>query len=222
VGVGKGDGYYPLKKRTTLFEVLNSIQNLIESVDFEGVYLMRDGKIYPLHVERLLAGDLSTNYELLSNDILYLPSRKNMKVYLLGEVKKPGMYNFDKKENLFYLLAKAGGPTSGAQLREIRIIRGGLEDPTLITVNINPLMKRRPASQLRSGNLAALAVGVEVTRKSAVSLEKLYLTDGDIVFVPRTALEKWNTILKQISPSLNFLARPVLITREFIYLQENL
>jgi len=213
---------YSMTKRTTLFEVMNTLQDVISKLDLEGAYLMRKGKIYPLQLERLLEGDLSTNYEVFHNDVIYLPDRSEMKVYVLGEVVKPGMYKFEKKDNLFFLLAKAGGLRKGAQLREVRIIRGGMEDPTLITVNIHPLMKRRPSSQLRSGNLAALAVSVDVTRKSAMSLEKLYLQDRDIVFVPMTALEKWNTILNQITPTLTFLfTRPILVSRDMLYLQEN-
>lgn len=218
MGAGSGSTY-ELNKRTTLFEVINTMGKSINSLDTQGAYLMRDNKIYPLFLDQLLEGDFSTNYEVVHNDILFIPSLSEKKVYLLGEVGKPGMYTMEKNENLFYLLAKAGGPRPGAQLREIRIIRGGLEDPILLTVNIQPMMKRRPTSQLSTSTLTSLAISVDATRKNAISLEKLYLHDGDIIFVPPTALEKWNQIIGQISPSITFaFTRPILVARDLITL----
>jgi len=222
VGAPAGSSIVPLTKRTTLFEVLNELGADVQNkIDMKSAYLMRNGRIYPLHLEDLMEGDLSYNYELVDNDILYLPTLSEKRVYLLGEIQKPGMYSMLKDDNLFFLIARAGGPRPGAQLREIRIIRGGLEDPTLITVDMQPMMKRRPASQLSRQNLAALGISVEATRKSAVSLEKLYLQDGDIVFLPPTALERWNQIIQQISPTMSFaFTRPILVARDIIYLQE--
>lgn len=221
MGAVKGKGLYPITKRTTLFEVMTYMEDLLPDVDLNSAYLMRDGKMYPLHLERLLSGDLSTNYELLNNDILYLPSRKTMKVYALGEVLRPGMYDMERNDNVFYLLARAGGLTKGAAAKEVRIIRGGMEDPTLITINIRPLVKKHPPSQLNqgTGSLTELAVSVDATRKNTVSLEKLYLKDGDIVFVPPTGLEQWNQIIAKITPTLSFVTAPFLILQDIVYLR---
>ncbi len=222
VGAPGGRAIEPLTKRTTIFEVINDLGgSFLKEADMKSAYLMRDRKIYPLHMEELMEGDLNYNYELKDNDIIYLPSLSEKRVYLLGEVGKPGMYQMEKNENLFFLLARSGGAQLGAQLREIRIIRGGLEDPTLITVDIKPMMKRRPAPQLSKQNMTALGISVEATRKNAMSLEKLYLQDGDIIYVPPTGLQKWNNIIQQISPTMSFaLTRPILITRDIIFLQE--
>lgn len=210
---------YNVTKRTTLFEVINSLDVPFSTIDLETAYLTRDGKMYPLHLEKLVKGDLSQNYELQSNDILYLPNIKDQMIFILGEVNRPGEYKMNRKENLFTLLAQAGGPKLGAQLREIRIIRGGLENPILLTVNINPLMKRRPSPQMNSEDLTTLSISVEAARKNTISLEKLYLRDGDIVFVPPTALEKWNQIINQISPTFNFgFTRPITMARDVLFI----
>ncbi|MDD1778863.1 MAG: SLBB domain-containing protein, partial [Candidatus Helarchaeota archaeon] len=221
MGAVKGKGLYSITKRVTLFEVITYMEDLLPDVDLDGAYLMRDGKMYPLHLERLMSGDLSTNYELMNNDILYLPSRKNMKVYALGEVMKPGMYEMERNDNVFFLLARAGGLSKGAQAKEVRIIRGGLEDPILITINIKPLVKRHAPSQLDrgTGSLTALAVSVDATRKNTVSLEKLYLKDGDIIFVPPTGLEHWNQIITKISPTLTFLTAPFVVIQDIVLLR---
>lgn len=61
----------------------------------------------------------------ISEISINLVSGKTIRVYIFGEVKNPGEYTFaeGEKVTLLKLLAKAGGPTSSANLKEIKIIK---------------------------------------------------------------------------------------------------
>lgn len=212
-----------LKKRTTLLELLNDIGQAVSTIDLRGAYLQRGDKIYPVDLKRLLEGDLSNNYELMDNDVLHVRSLDAMRVFVLGEVGRPGVLKMEVDDHLFWALARAGGPTNRAQLHEVRIIRGGLSNPTLITVDIKVFFKRRPPRQLNTEDLRKLYISAEASRKSSLSLEKLYLQNEDFIFVPRTALAQWNDIIREISPTLSFLfTQPIMIFRDTVLLEKAL
>lgn len=212
-----------LKKRTTILELLNEMGEAVSKVDLRGAYLQRGDKIYPVDLKRLLEGDLNNNYELKDNDVLHVRSLDSMKVFVLGEVVRPGVLKMEVDDHLFWALARAGGPTTRAQLHEVRIIRGGLSNPTLITVDIQVLFKRRPPRQLNTEDLRKLYISAEASRKSSLSLEKLYLQNEDFIYVPRTALAQWNDIIREISPTLSFLVtQPIMIFRDTILLEKAL
>lgn len=225
VGWGVTNAEISLKKRTTLIELVNQIgqaTGLIE-IDLRGAYLQRGQKIYPVDLKRLLEGDLSLNYELNDNDIIHLRNLKTQKIFVLGEVGRPGSLPMELDDNLFWALSRAGGPTIRAQLHEVRIIRGGLTNPTLITVDINVLFQRRPPRMLSSNDLVALRISADASRHSSMALETLYLQNDDFIFVPRTALAAWNDIIGMINPTLSFLfTTPLLITTNTVLLSNAL
>ena len=67
-------------------------------------------------------------------------------VYVLGEVRKPGMYRLMSGEGLSQALATAGGPTEYASLRKIKIIRHSGDKQVQMIVNY---------SAVNSGDLSA-------------------------------------------------------------------
>lgn len=48
-----------------------------------------------------------------------------MRVTVLGEVQRPGSYLVQPKESLWELITKAGSPANDADIRKIRVFRGG-------------------------------------------------------------------------------------------------
>lgn len=70
------------------------------------------------------------------------------RVYVLGEVKKPGLYELEKSHRVLDALGKAEGFTEKAAKKKIFLIRKGAEEPVLININ-NFLKKIRPEPKLR-------------------------------------------------------------------------
>ena len=67
------------------------------------------------------------------------------RVYVLGEVKKPGLYELEKSHRVLDALGKAEGFTEKAAKKKIFLIRKGAEEPEL--VNINNFLKKSDQSQ---------------------------------------------------------------------------
>ena len=120
--------------------------------DLQNVKLNRDGKVYNIDVlSMLVKGDLSENIRLHDGDILHVPNNSNNKVFMLGEVGKPGtIFIQDGHMTLAEALSDAGGvnPTT-SNAGQIYVIRGGkLVDSDLVqkgesgklSVSFNPVI----------------------------------------------------------------------------------
>ncbi len=85
------------------------------------------------------------------------------KVSILGEVKRPGVYAVSVTDRIFDAIAKAGGPTSRANLKAAKIKRG---DKT-IKINLQE----------------AIESGQRVT--------DIGLKSGDVIYIPKKFLPSW-------------------------------
>lgn len=75
----------------------------------------------------------------------------NRKIYIMGNVAKPGKYTFESIPNLWDIISEAGGPTSEANLSNIMIIRGGENgDANTINVDLVDILRNNNLSELPS------------------------------------------------------------------------
>jgi polysaccharide export outer membrane protein len=87
---------------------------------------------------------------------------QSQKVIVLGEVDRPGLFSLDIPMTALDVISKAGGFTKDAKQKSILLIRGSLEKPQLITLNIDKFFNDYDMTQ------------------------NVYLRDGDILYVPAT------------------------------------
>lgn len=208
--------FIQLKKRTTLFELLNLFNS--SRVEIDGVYLRRDKEIYPLNIRALLEGDFNYNVELKHKDILYIPSNTNAFVTIAGEIGSSKIIPFRQGMTLFDAVMQAGGFTIHSRVRDIRIIRGGLYNPTLITIDLKPFFRTKHPS-LNDEEFLQLRMSYDSSRKSHKSLEKLLLQKNDFIYVPRTVIGNWNRFMELIQPTLaSVLGYPVQIFSQIVLL----
>ncbi len=59
------------------------------------------------------------------NMTISLGKIRSIRIYLTGEVKRPGAYTVSSLTSLFNALYLAGGPTENGSMRDIRLMRGG-------------------------------------------------------------------------------------------------
>lgn len=171
-----------LEGRTTLLEAIAMSGGLTENANLRGAYIVRKDKIIPIDLYALMReGNLRYNVVLKRRDIAYIPNIQEQKVYVIGEVGSPRIVPFTEKPlTVAGAIADAGGFKISARRSNIKVIRGGTESPTLITIDFN-----------------------RITRGDVV--ENIALHSGDIVFVPASLVGEWNKILRQITPSLQTL-----------------
>ncbi len=155
----------PLKPDVTLVESISRAGGVTQDADLLGALLIRDRHILPVNFDKLLRqGDVSHNVPLKPNDVVLIPNIKDKKVFVLGEVNKPLVVTLKPGVTLVESISLAGGFTRDAQSRNVLIVRGGLGDPTLVTIDVDAITKK--------GNIA----------------QNVPLQPGDIVYVPKTLI----------------------------------
>jgi len=127
-------------------------------------------------VEKIVNEKYKRFVENLQSTIILLEIHQP-RFYIFGEVNRPGTYDMAANMNLNLLdaLALSGGYTTGANLKEVLIMRNeGLEKPIAFKADV--------ASVLKTGNIHP----------------NLRLKAGDIVFVPKTKLDEFNVLMDKI------------------------
>ena len=110
---------------------------------------------------------------------------KERKIYVLGEVERPGVYSFSSGMTTLQALALAGGYKNTAVLKDMRIIRGDLDNPELIRVNLKGTANGKGSKDI-------------------------LLAQNDVIYVPRSAIGDWNNFINlYIRPTLEVLSLPV-------------
>ena len=104
-------------------------------------------------------------------------------VYVLGEVKKPGVYQFNGRTTLLETVAEAGGYERSAARASTMVVRSFVDQPRVMRIDMESVIDE----------------GVITLN---IPLEK-----GDVVVVPKTFITNLNEFLTDISPSLSAYLR---------------
>ena len=106
------------------------------------------------------------------------------RVFVLGDVKKPGMYSMSRHMTVLEAILAADNYNETALLEEIRIIRGNLERPQVLTADIARLLTYGDPSR----NLA--------------------LNENDVIYVPRESLGDAAQAAKKLLPIIQVAIAP--------------
>jgi polysaccharide export outer membrane protein len=190
-----GPGKYPLTGKTRILDLIVMAGGPIAGEEFANadlrkVEVVRKGKSYTVNLYKaMFKGDMSQNIIIDDGDIVTVPELPTYgeRVYVLGEVKSQGIYMLKDAYDLLAALCKAGGTTRVAVDSDIKIIRGYREDrknPIILAANLDEILKK--------GDIA----------------QNISLHDGDVVYVPRTAIGNLNEFIVNTTPLLDFLLYP--------------
>ncbi len=158
--------------------------------DMKKVELVRKGKKFTLNLyDAMFKGDMSQNVILEDGDVVTVPELPifGERIYVFGEVNQEGIYRLKDASDLLSALSNANGLTRIAVKTDIKIIRGYEErkrKPIIISVNYWDIVKRGDLSQ------------------------NFQLLNGDVVFVPRTAIGDVNEFILNTTPLLDYLFYP--------------
>ena len=165
-----------------------------ELADLENAYIVRNGRVLPVDfIEAITKGNPLHNIPLMNGDAIHIPSLDNGKVTVLGEVGDPDCIPYQPNLTLLQAIGFAGG-LKETNSWDVKVIRGGLKNPVVFTLDIIDIQKGRRMD--------------------------FALKPRDIVFVPRSGISEWNVIVRQILPSvqlLNGLAGPFGSPSNFLY-----
>ena len=133
-------------------------------------------------------GDRTQDPVLDHEDLIYVPrlsQDSSSRVYVFGEVRKPGTYSFTTANmKLFDAISMAGGPTIFARPEETRIVRGDITAPEVIAADVKALVEQGSQGQ------------------------NIDLANGDLVYVPRSSIGSVKLFIDQIRPIFNLITLP--------------
>jgi len=139
VGKVAKPGVYPIKAGTPLLQALTLAGGPAEGADLPAAYIIRNDERIPVDLRRLIQeGDLTKNLRLETEDTIVVPEISigsnpqevlDRRIYLLGKVVKPGVYNIKKDVPLLHALFLAGGMAEGADMAAAFVVRGGEKIP---------------------------------------------------------------------------------------------
>lgn len=168
------NGVFPLDQPVTIVEAIAKAQGFVANaqrrnnlllVDLSRSFLARkgtNGAFYKVAIDfegLFLNGDLRQNQGLAPDDYLYFPPLDIKEVFVLGDVRSPGVVPYDPNLTAVGAIASKGGFQEKAYRSKILIVRGSLQNP-----------------QTMDFNAAAVLNGKTLDFK---------LQPGDIVYVPR-------------------------------------
>jgi protein involved in polysaccharide export with SLBB domain len=138
-------GVYTLDRPITVLEAVARAHGLetglsdrtsIDLADLDRSFLARRGKRIPINFEKLFArGDLSQNIPIEPGDYLYFPPANLKEVYVLGEVRSPGVMAFTTDLTVVGAIAARGGFTEAAYKTHVVVIRGSFHQPKAYVVD---------------------------------------------------------------------------------------
>ncbi len=186
---GSGAGEYKLQGRTTVLEMLTLAGGPTDDADLKSVRIRRkSGETVSLNLyQAIIQGDLSQDLVLNDGDLIYLPtlSKEANRVYVFGEVQRPGAYTFRGSEmRLIDAISEAGGTTPFAYQADTRVVRGDITQPEILSANLLRLIENGDRSQ------------------------NLQLVSGDLVYVPRSGFGDIKLFYDRVRPLLEMVLWP--------------
>ena len=152
----------------------------IELADLDNAFIKRNGKKLPVNFKKLVyEGDDLHNIPVLNGDYIYVPSTINGSVIYLGEVGSNTYVGFNEGMTLLQGLAYVGGLKTETYCRYIRVIRGGMENTVVYTIDIDQILKGK--------------------------MKDFGLRANDIIYVSQDDLSKWNQTIRKLLPTLQFI-----------------
>lgn len=167
----------------TLLDAVNRAGGFTKDSDHSQVLLTRAGTTWRVDLQALYEeGVVGQNVMLLPNDIVNVPDRQFNKVFVLGEVQKPGSYFMNKKRiSLAEALAEAGYINqSSANPNWIFVMRGQTDSPELY--------------HLDSKSPDALLLA-----------DRFPLSPRDIVYVDAADVARWSRVINNVLPTATLL-----------------
>jgi polysaccharide export outer membrane protein len=185
VGEVRDPGVLPINDvPLTIADAISLSGGLTENAHKSGVNVSRSGEVYEIDLKALYDfADSSQNLMLQHGDIVNVLDRSQQKVYVMGEVRKPGSVEIVNGDlTLSAAIGESGGVTQDrADSGAIYVIRGTDKDlPEIFHLD----------ARFASGLLLA---------------ERFDLQAQDVIFVDTAGISQWNRVISQLLPSISVI-----------------
>lgn len=178
-GAVNNAGNYDYKNELSLFELISQSGGFREKADKKNIKITRvvGGVRQTIPINAIELQQYGRDVPVMAGDEIDVPTIKG-EIFVYGEVRGPGIYEFKENYRLVELIAKAGGFSDNAVADKVKILRGSPQ----------------------------AVIEVDVAKMLEGGLQQDFIMQiGDIVIVSRSGLSTWNFIMNNIVPSVTFL-----------------
>jgi len=183
-----GPGTYRLYGQERLTEFISRVGGYLKEADLTRVEITRARKTYQVNVfDILFKADYRHDIAIDDGDVLFIPYKSEVKnrIFVFGEVMRPGLFSYDASINLLEALTLAGGPSYYAKADEVMVIRGDATKPDAFVVNLNDLYRKGDFRQ------------------------NVSLQNGDIIYMATNMAGNIRDFLRTLSPYLTVMRTPM-------------
>ncbi|MGA1840863.1 MAG: FG-GAP-like repeat-containing protein [bacterium] len=187
-GPNRGAGTYYLSGKTRILELIARAGGPGPEADLKSIEVIQKGVTQKVNLYKaIFYADLSQNIILDNNDVVFVPriSDNSSKVYVFGEVKSPGIYPFSGPLTLLDVIAKAGGYGKDARLDSVKVVRGDLSAPEVISCDLGGIIKK--------GDI----------------VNNVDLLNNDVVYIPKSKIANLKLFVEKIDYLLRLVLYPV-------------
>ncbi|MFW5869002.1 MAG: SLBB domain-containing protein [Armatimonadota bacterium] len=125
VGQVATPGAFPLSDAETLVDLWGQIGGALPTANMRACVLLRGANSEVVDMRALIDdGEVALNRTLEAGDTLLIPKISD-EVYVFGEVREPGRQPIHEGDTIIDVIARAGGPSSAAKIKQIALIRRG-------------------------------------------------------------------------------------------------
>lgn len=151
VGAVQAPGSYPIREAATLADLWGRAGGPLETANTSACVLLRDAESEVVNVRALIEdGAIEHNRTLRPGDTLLVP-KIAQEAYVFGAVQKPGVISIQEGDTIIDIIARAGGPTSGAHVSRIALVRRSPADQMSLEPERRSLARPRSESEEASG-----------------------------------------------------------------------
>lgn len=184
VGAVAGPGLFPIYNGMRISDIYakaggSSVRDIdgqwLDVADFVHSVFIRNGKILPVDFTNAITrGDPVDNLVLRKGDYIFIASRTEAMVCLIGSVARPHKRIWDPSLGLLEVLT-TGGWMKETYWPNVILIRGGYANPKMYKINVDSIVTGRAAN--------------------------VQMQAGDVVFVPHDNASEYNVFVRKLLPS---------------------
>jgi len=196
-------GLYSLEGKVDILKAISACKGVTEKANLKDVIITKmDNNTIPVDLEKLfLQNDLTQNYPLESGDSLFVPLSLENNIYVLGEVRNPGLYPIKEECTVIKAITQAGGYTANARLKSCVVIRRFPQDEEGIKMQTITL---KDVKIIREKYEQVIEINLVKILKDGELDQNIVLQPRDIVFLPTRPLSQFDidTILDIVTTGL--------------------
>ena len=195
-------GRYRLKGDMRLIDLLALAGGLTERASVTQASLTRGpSKTEPLALDGLLLRqEMDRNVPLQPGDIVTIPEETNNKIYVIGDLKSPGVFPLKGQVTLLQAIAMAGGPEQrglGTAKAAYIVRRGGGDTPSTPVVQAGPATPGSPAPRALPNGRSLITADLSAIMRDPG--KDVAVQPGDVVVLPMSGFGALQVIANILS-----------------------